>query len=137
MVPLQGEHTAATMSCLWYLVVISTLTFANRSPTVTGSIFGACQGSVEMVSENPVTKATLVSLSISALSNLANPINNQILFTKTSTRLLAHLTMVSFLYAVNVSSVKASFSWAVICSAYSLSLCKGLVHLPPSIIVAS
>ena len=93
------------------------LSLANRSSRVRASIFSASRSSMEIVSGNPVMKASLVSLSISAPLNPANPINCLILFTKMFMRLLAHLTMVSFLYAVNASSVKASFSRALICSA--------------------
>ena len=61
--------------------------------------------------------ASLVSLSISAPLNLTNPINCLILFMKMSMHSPTHLTMVSFLYAVNASSVIVSFSWASIFSA--------------------
>ena len=89
---------------------------ASRSPIVIALISGDCWSLIEMVLGNPVTKASLVSFSISVPSNPANPISCLILFVNTSMRSLAHLTMVSFLYTANALSVKASFSRASISS---------------------
>ena len=113
VVPLWGERTAATTFWLWFPVIVSTFALL---PMVRTLIFDACRSSMEIVSENSVTKASLVSFSILAPLNLANPINCLILFVKMSKCSLVYLTMVSFLYAVNASSVKASFSRVLICS---------------------
>ena len=83
--PPPDERTAAIMFWFGSSVVVNTLAPARRSHMVIALIFDDCRSSIEMVLGNPVTKASLVSFSISTSSNPANPISCLILFANTST----------------------------------------------------